>query len=176
MHAIPDFQMVDYDNNPFNKDGLVGKWSFLFIGYTLCPDICPTTLHLMHGLNGLLKEEGKNSDVQFVFVSVDPQRDSLERLKSYVQYFDQSFIGVTGAASQLETFTDALGADYYQVPHPDEPRFYYVIHSAEIFLIDPKGELYALFPPPHQVERIAADFAIIREFNHHELESSYAGL
>ena len=176
MHFIPEFQMTDYDHKPFDKNRLNGKWTFLFIGYTLCPDICPTTLHTMHELNVALKKNGKNDDIQFVFISVDPERDSLERIKSYVQYFDPSFVGVTSSVEQLRAFADAIGANYYQVPHPDEPRFYYVIHSAEIFLINPKGELYALFPPPHQVERIAADFSVITRFNNGESQSFFAGL
>lgn len=163
LQRVPEFQLVDHDNNNFDLRRLDDKWSFLFVGYTLCPDVCPTTLQQMHQAHDLIKQAGLDNDVQYLFVSIDPERDELVRLKSYVQYFDGTFIGLTGTRQQLDLFIDTIGADYYKVKHPDEPRFYYMVHSAEIFLFNPEGRLYAMFPPPHQSDEIARDFAVLRK-------------
>jgi protein SCO1/2 len=175
MQQIPDFQLTDFNNETFNKQRLSGKWSFLFVGYTLCPDICPTTLKQMQWAHDLIKGQGQDGDVQFIFVSVDPERDDLARLKAYTQYFDKDFIGITGTLEQLEMVCDAIGASFYKVKHPDEPRFYYVVHSAEVFLFNPDGDLYAMYPPPHQAEFMVADFSVIKQ-HHNNPGFLHAGL
>lgn len=158
--SIQAFSLVDYNNRVFDKDRLMGKWSFVFFGYTHCPDICPLTLQTLSRVADSLEMPDK-ADVQFIFVSVDPQRDNSTHLKNYVEYFDNDFLGISGGESQLIAFGKALGAPFNRDDNPDSGS-YNMSHSAQIFLINPDAERYALLPQPHQAEAIVRDFYAIR--------------
>jgi len=108
MTLFPDpkplaaFAFTDHENREFDLSRLNGKWSFLFFGYTHCPDICPTTLATLARVReNIAKGAAGARDVQFVFISVDPNRDTAGKLGQYVTYFDASFLGVTGNDAQL---------------------------------------------------------------------------
>ncbi|NJO15774.1 MAG: SCO family protein [Thioploca sp.] len=157
------FQLVDHDGKAFNINRLHGYWSFLFFGYTHCPDVCPMTLVTYKEIHQqLLKRLNQVTDIQFIFISVDPQRDTPELLKQYVGYFHHDFIGVTGTLSALRDFTEPLGIFYRQVERPGEGT-YWVEHSGSILLIDPQARLSALFPAPHHSRDLVAAYLQIRE-------------
>lgn len=142
---LPEFGLTDHQGQPFERARLKGKWTFLFFGYTHCPDICPTTMVVLRDVQ---KQAGGNErGVQYVFVSVDPDRDNPATLKRYVPYFHPEFIGATGGRGELMRLTRALGA-YFERGEARNGS-YEVHHSAAIFLIDPEMRLRALFAGPH---------------------------
>jgi protein SCO1/2 len=160
---VTDFQLTDQNGKPFSLETLKEGWHFLFFGYTHCPDVCPTTLATMNVAWQQLQTEGLTDNAQVVFISVDPGRDSLARLAEYVPYFNEDFLGVTGDPKQIKRLTGDLGVLY--AVHDDEgDDNYNVDHSAAILLINPRGQLQALFKAPHDAGTIARDFKRIRRF------------
>ncbi len=143
----------------FGNANLVGQWNFMFFGYTQCPDICPTALTLMKDLKAVIagKQGVPARGFQVVFVSVDPQRDTLRLLGEYLAAFDPTFVGITGADAALSPLVKNLGV-YYQRNDATDKRHYTVDHSATIYLIDPQGRLAAVFSPPQDATKMAADF------------------
>jgi protein SCO1/2 len=169
MTLFPDpkpltaFAFTDYENRPFDLSRLKGKWSFLFFGYTHCPDICPTTLAtLARAHENIVKSTVGAKDVQFVFISVDPNRDTASKLKQYVDYFDTTFLGVTGDNAQIGNLAGQLGAAY-QVAITPGIENYPVYHSTAVFLLDPQARYHAVFTPPHDAEAISKRFEVVRE-------------
>jgi len=160
--ALPTFSLQDDQGQPFGPASLKGKWSLLFFGYTHCPDVCPTTLGTLKNAWDLLgKSAAGVEDIAVVFVSVDPERDSIEHLKEYVDYFEPAFTGVTGKEDQLITFSRALGAIYMK-SKGDGDNEYLVDHTAAIFVIDPQGRYSALLSAPHDASKIAAAMEMLR--------------
>lgn len=158
---LQPFHLVDDNGKPFTLRDLKGHWSFLFFGYTHCPDVCPSTLQVLHGVEQRLRSGG--SPPRVVFVSVDPDRDTPQQLGKYVAYFDPGFMGATGKADQIDALTKQLGILYgFEDPDP-KTGDYAVSHSAQILLIDPSGALRAVFSAPHEAAAIAADFRKIRD-------------
>lgn len=161
---LTDFTLVGAGNKTLGLDDLKGKWSFIFFGYTHCPDICPVTMDVMGKSFRLLKKTpAVSSDIQGIFISVDPQRDTPKQLKEYVSYFSPEFLGVTGNKAQLDAFTRQIGVLY--TLHTEKSQEDYVVsHNSTIFLIDPQGRLYGRFPPPHYPREIANTFIKVRAF------------
>jgi protein SCO1/2 len=157
------FAFTDHENLAFDLSRLKGKWSFLFFGYTHCPDICPTTLAtLARAHESIAKSTAGAQDVQFVFISVDPNRDTAGKLRQYVTYFDATFVGVTGDDAQLGKLAGQLGAAY-QVAITPGMENYPVYHSAAVFLVDPRVRYHAVFAPPLDAEEISRRFEVLRE-------------
>jgi protein SCO1/2 len=149
--SIPAFAFTDQSDRPFGPRELEGRWSLVFTGFTHCPDVCPTTLARMAELRRRVARE----DLQFVFVSVDPERDTPEAMKAYVNHFDPAIVGVTGARAEMERFTAGLGLA--QVRNPGAGGEYTVDHSTAFVLIDPEGRLAGYFQAPHDVDALASD-------------------
>lgn len=159
---IADFKLTRHDGRPFTQADLKGRWSFLYFGYTYCPDVCPLALVELNKLDGLLAQQGLAQDTAYVLVSVDPERDTPQRLGEYVQYFNKKFQGATGDAQQLEQLARQLSV-VYAIPAHQPGESYPVDHSSTVILIDPDARLRAIFTPPHQPATLAADFAQIRQ-------------
>ena len=157
------FHLTDHHGQPFGLDRLEGKWTFLFFGYTHCPDVCPMALSVLANVDKRLHGSGDATHVQYVFVSVDPQRDTLAHLADYVTYFDKSFIGATAPEKELSLLTRQLGILYTRT-EPDARGDYLVDHTASILLVDPKARLVAVFSTPHDATTIASRFSRIRHF------------
>jgi protein SCO1/2 len=133
----------------------------LYFGYTWCPDICPTSLGLTSlALESLNPEE--LARVQSLFVSVDPARDTLTRLEEYAAYFHPKILGLTGTPEQLAETAGRYGAAYRKVAQVSESG-YVVDHSADSYLIDPRGRLVEVIPhgtpPPELVALIRRHLA-----------------
>ena len=157
------FAFKDHEDRVFDLSRLRGKWSFLFFGYTHCPDICPTTLAtLARAHENIAKSAGGAKDVQFVFISVDPNRDTAGKLRQYVTYFDTAFLGVTGDDAQLGNLAAQLGAAYQLAISPGTEN-YPVYHTAAVFLVDPRARYHAVFAPPLDAEGISRRFEVLRE-------------
>jgi protein SCO1/2 len=158
---ISAFELVDHRGEPFTNTSLQGGWTFLFFGYTHCPDVCPTTLSV---LNSVAQKLGSGAgDVRFVFITVDPERDTPGHLERFVSYFNSDFIGVTGKPAAIEVLTRQLGVLAMKVASGDNPDSYLVDHTAGVFLVDPDGKYHAVFMPPLSADKIVADFDKIRE-------------
>jgi len=164
---LTDFKLTGADNKTLGLDELKGKWSFIFFGYTHCPDVCPLTLMVLgQAFKILEKYPAVFPEVQGIFVSVDPKRDTPESLKEYVSYFNDRFIGVTGSTAELDDFSRQMSALY--TIHPKEAGrsddTYLVTHNSTVFLVDPQGRLHGRFPPPQTPKEIAEVFMKIRTF------------
>lgn len=160
---LKGFSLIDYDRKPFTPSRFRGKWTFLFFGYTNCPDVCPTTLLMLKTVWNKLPAEAKKAPApQMVFVSVDPKRDTPARLKKYVSFYHRGFIGVTGKVTEINKLTHQAGINYSITKHPDGS--YTVNHSAQIILVDPKGEMRAVFSPPQKVNELVSGYVQIRHY------------
>lgn len=156
------FELSDQYRQPFNLERLKGKWSFVFFGYTHCPDICPTTLSTLTGVIKQLRADPQGvPKTQVVFVSVDPERDTPDILESYMKYFSEAFQGITGTQQDIDNLTRQFGAGYIKEPET-APGEYLVSHASSIFLVNPQGELLATFTPPHDPNTIVEQFQQIR--------------
>jgi protein SCO1/2 len=157
------FALADHNNRVFDLASLKGKWSFLFFGFTHCPDACPTTLAVLARARDLIaKNTAGAEDIQFVFISVDPNRDTASKLRQYVDYFDASFLGVTGDNAQIGNLAAQLGAAYQVAIKPGIEN-YPVYHTTAVFLLDPRARYHAVFTPPHDAEAIGKRFKVVRE-------------
>ena len=157
------FALTDHKNRVFDLASLKGKWSFLFFGFTNCPDVCPMTLAVLaRARDSIAKHTAGAEDIQFVFISVDPNRDTVSKLGQYVDYFDTTFLGVTGDNAQIGSLAGQLGAAY-QVEIKPGLENYPVYHSAAVFLLDPRARYHAVFTPPHDAEAISRRFKVVRE-------------
>jgi protein SCO1/2 len=151
---LPAFRLVR-DGGHFANGDLTGRWTLLFFGYTFCPDICPTALHLLKELRGRLAERAGIMP-QVLMVSVDP-RDDPQTLSRYTRAFDPDFIGATADDAGLAPLVQHLGV-YYLRHDRDGKADYAVDHSAAIYLIDPRGRLKAVFPAPQTLPAMLQDF------------------
>ncbi len=146
---------------PVSLEQFRGKVAVLYFGYTWCPDICPTSLAMISSaLRQLTPAE--LAAVQTMFISVDPNRDTLERLTSYAQYFHPTILGVTGTPEEVAKVARLYGAGYRKVEQ-DSATNYVVDHTADIYVIDQQGKLYRTLPhgtPPTEI------LAVLRELLH----------
>jgi len=162
--ALPEFQLSDYDGRPFGPQRLRGKWTFMFFGYTHCPDICPTALYTLQQLRKqLTADPAAQADTQVLFISLDPHRDTAAILRDYVRYFDPSFLAATGDTRMIDRLTGELGIPYAieDGPTPDE---YIVNHSATILLLDPQGRYYARFSTITSPSAMADTYRQVRAY------------
>ncbi|QIZ78395.1 SCO family protein [Ferrimonas lipolytica] len=141
--------LTDNNGQPFGQQQLAGKWTLMFVGYTSCPDVCPTTMSDLARLYPRVAQ----LDLQVVLLSVDPQRDQPSKLNSYVQFFNPNFKAVTGPHTELYPFTQSLGLVYALVDSPSGSD-YLVDHSADIVLINPQGQLEAIFRPQGELGQV----------------------
>ncbi|MBV2203835.1 MAG: SCO family protein [Pseudomonas sp.] len=150
--AIPALHLVDQDGQAFDTRDLRDRWHLLFLGFTACPDVCPTTLSDLRRLLGRLQPE-LGERVQVVLVSVDPARDTPERLKQYLAYYRSGFKGLTGELSELTKLSKALGLPF--VPANAADGDYSVSHSGNIALVAPDGSLRGHIRAPLKLNGLA---------------------
>lgn len=156
------FLLTDQDGKPFTQDNFRGQWTFFAIGYTACPDICPTLMNTFKIIDRLITTTGMNTIPNFLFISVDPARDSPQQIGSYVRYFNPRFLGATGSNDEdLHHLTGQLGLFFRRVEGSKNSMSYLVDHSATIMLINPAAELTAIFSQPQDPKLIAEDFSTI---------------
>lgn len=156
---VPPMAFVDQQGQPFGVEQLRGHWSILFFGFTHCPDVCPTTLALLAQVEKKLADLPAEQRPHIVLVSVDPKRDTPERLAQYVKSFSPTFAGITGEQEAIHEFALKMGVPVAISPLPSGD--YTVDHSAAIFVVDPSGALRALSSTPHNVPIIAEDYRSI---------------
>lgn len=166
--SLPPFALLDHHGAAFTPQTLVGHWTFMFFGYTHCPDVCPTTMGVLGSMATQLAARGISAP-RVVFVSVDPQRDTVAQLSQFVPYFNPDFVGVTGDEAGIDTLTRALGIVHARSgPAADDAAGYLMDHSAALLLFNPDGHYNALFSAPHGAAQLADDYA--RILKHHEVD------
>jgi protein SCO1/2 len=162
---LREFILTDQNSNPFDLSQLKGKWSFLFFGFTHCPDICPSTLVSLSQLRKQITEGANGTkNIQFIFISVDPERDTVIKLKQYTNYFDPSIIGVTGNKLELRNLTQQLDAQFEIESAPDS-KSYQIYHTSVIFLINPQGQYVASLTPPFDISTLSRRFIVLKKIN-----------
>lgn len=148
-----DFRLTDQDGDGFDLAKLRGKAALLFFGYSFCPDVCPLTLsRIALALDQL--EEARDGEVTVLFVSVDPKRDTPQRLTEYLSYFEIPVIGLTGDLQQIKDVAAQYGATFEFSPTTTNAG-YLVDHSSYIYLLDRQGRIRYLFKQSDSPERIA---------------------
>ena len=140
-NLLAEFSLIDQSNAQFSNNEFKGYWNLIFTGYTNCPDVCPITLNQMTQLYHLMAQETRDR-FQFIFLSVDPMRDTPEYLKQYLDHFHQDFVGISGEKSQIDVLIKSLGGIYSI--NKDEGEFYTVDHSGRIFIVGPNAERYGI--------------------------------
>lgn len=140
--------LTDHRGGTVTDAWFAGHWTFLFFGFTSCSDVCPATLAQLAVLKKVISRNHPDVSMpRYVFVSVDPERDTRTRLKTYLANFDPSFVGMSGDPAQIEALERPMGA-FHRKGKPAASGYYSVSHSAEIFLLDPSARVYARFIPP----------------------------
>jgi protein SCO1/2 len=145
------FRLIDQNGKPVSDADLKGKWQLVFFGYTHCPDTCPTALNeIALALDQLGVKRG---EIEIVFITVDPERDTPEVMKSYVQSFDAPIIALTGSADAVAQAAKAYRV--YYAKHPRGDGDYDMDHSAVIYVMNPEGRFTATFTPDSTADAIA---------------------
>ena len=155
---IDNFELIDQNNEVFNKKSLEGGWTVLFFGYTNCPDVCPTTIYKLAEIKNGIKEDLPSANFNTVLVTLDPDRDSTERLDEYIGYFDETMLGVTGTYENIQSFTSSLSVFYQRI---NKEEGYDFNHTASIFVFDKDGSLFATMSPANTVGELESDFFTI---------------
>ena len=161
--VLADFELRDKNNQPLGKSQLAGKWNLLFFGYTHCPDICPVSLQALADMIEAIDDRDVRDAIQVTFVSVDPDRDTPQLLKTYVEYFNPDFQGATAALSELSKLTAAIGIAHQLEKTSENQTGYLVSHSGVIVLLNPKAEFAGIFSAPHDGLVMARDMTKIIE-------------
>ena len=156
-----EFELVGQTGERTRLSDLAGSAVMMFFGYTYCPDICPATLARMREVKAALSEEDA---VRFtgLFISVDPARDTPERIGQYVEFFDPGFVGLTGSEEELEDVARRYGAQF-MIPAGQPEDSYLVNHSSVGYLIDPAGHVRALYYGDEPIEAITANVREVLE-------------
>ena len=161
--ALPDFELRDQDNQPFGKTQMKGKWNMMYFGYTHCPDICPVSVQAMAEMMEAIDDKDVRDAIQFTFVSVDPDRDTPELLKNYVEYFNPSFKGATAPLPELKKLTASIGIAHQLEKTSNDQESYLVSHSGAIILVNPEAQFSGIFGAPHDALAMARDITKIVE-------------
>ena len=157
---LPQLELIDHTGASFGLDRLRDRFTLLFFGFTNCPDICPLTLQVLADTRAEILRRAPATDPAVVFVSVDPGRDTPQRIASYLQSFDAAFVGVSGSEESLAPLLTTLGVTVEK--HAHGAQSYNVVHNSTIYVIGPRAEWIALSSAPHDAATIAADYLKIR--------------
>lgn len=157
--ALPAFALDGGDGQRIDGAALQGRWTLVFLGFTHCPDICPTTLAQLARAEQQWADLPEARRPRILFVSADPERDTPQRTAEYARYFSPAALGATADHARLEAFARSLGLVYMKSDLGDGN--YTVDHSSSIVLIDPQGRMAGLIRPPLDSTHIAADMRVL---------------
>jgi len=163
---LPEFSLRQSDGTQLTSGELKGHWNLVFLGFTFCPDVCPTTLAELAATQSQWTGLPESVRPRVVFVSVDPERDTPSRIGEYAHAFHPDTIAATADVPTLENFAKSLGFVFMKVPgktHAQNPNDYSMDHSSGIAVIDPQGRLAGLIRPPFQPRAIAEDLKTLTE-------------
>lgn len=159
--AVPAFALQQSDDTPLVPAELQGRWTVVFLGFTHCPDVCPTTLTDLSRAQAQWDHLPEGRRPQVLFVSVDPERDTPAKTGEYAHYFHAGTLAATAPEPALETFATSLGMVYMKVPL--EGGDYTMDHSSALVVLDAQGRQVGLVRPPFVPDDIAADLALLAE-------------
>lgn len=161
--TINNFELIDNHNHSFTKDNLKNHWTLLFFGFTHCSLICPVTLSALNQMYELLQKTIPNQYLpQVVFISVDPERDTIERLNQYITSFNTHFIGASTTMEKTVALEKELHITATVVQSNDSNGTQYTInHSTAILLINPSAKIQAYFSYPPEPKQMAKDYYAI---------------
>ena len=157
---LPAFNLRQSDGTPLVNGELAGHWTLVFLGFTFCPDVCPTTLAELAQAQQQWQALPEASRPRVLFISVDPERDTPGKSGEYAHAFHADTLAATADVPALEKFATSLGFVFMKVPgegFEQNPNDYSVDHSANIALLDPQGNLAGLIRPPFKPQAIADD-------------------
>ncbi len=157
-----DFELTSHDGKRVNLSHFEGKVVILFFGFMHCPDICPTTLTELNGLMNTLGTDAQS--VQVLFVTVDPERDKMENLASYMEVFNPDFLGLWGTSDEIETVTKEFKVIYQKVAGSTPDR-YSVDHSAGTYVFDKNGKVRLFVPYGADTESLTKDIRLLIDAN-----------
>ena len=159
---LDNFELIDQNNQTFNSESLKGNWTILFFGYTNCPDVCPTTIYKLAEVKNDVNQNLPSKNFNTVLVTLDPDRDTPERLDEYIGYFDESMLGVTGTYKNIQSFSSNLSVFYQRI---NKDGGYDFNHTASIFVFNQDGSLFATMSPATSVSELRDDFyTILNDF------------
>ncbi|WP_028919604.1 SCO family protein [Pseudoxanthomonas suwonensis] len=161
---LPAFNLRQSDGTPLVPGELAGHWTLVFLGFTFCPDVCPTTLAELAQAQKQWEALPESTRPRVLFVSVDPERDTPAKAGEYAHAFHPDTLAATADIPALEKFATSLGFVFMKVPgkgYDQNPNDYSVDHSANIALLDPQGRLAGLIRPPFQPLAIARDLEVL---------------
>lgn len=156
---IPEFSLQTHAGEPADASIFVGQWDLVFFGFTHCPDVCPLTLKILQDARTELGQRGFEPLPRIVLVSVDPERDTPERLAAYIGAFGDGNLGLTGDVAELRKLTEGIGI-FFEKRESDSEN-YQVDHSSVVLVIDPAGQFHALFSSPHRTENFVHDLPLL---------------
>lgn len=153
--ALPDFSLDGGDGSAIDKAALAGRWHLVFLGFTHCPDICPTTLAQMAAVEKQLADVPEAQRPRILFVSADPERDTAQKTAEYARHFSPGALGATADHARLEPFVRSLHMVYMKSDLPGGD--YTVDHTAYLAVLDPQVRHVGMIRPPLEAAQIAAD-------------------
>jgi protein SCO1/2 len=163
LRAVPDFALQQSDGTALSARELQGRWTIVFLGFTHCPDVCPTTLSELAQVQKQWAGLDPARRPQVLFVSVDPERDTPEKTGEYAAYFHPDTLAATLPEPALRDFATSLGMVYMKVPTGDGAFDYTMDHSTALVVLDPRGHQAGIIRPPFVPADIAADLAALAE-------------
>ena len=149
---LGSFNLMDSAGKEFLPKDFEGKWNMLFFGFTFCPDICPITMSMLSRIEKGLDIENQEK-IRIFLVTVDPDRDSPDQLKVYLENFSENFIGLTGGLDQVYNFATRVNAPFSPISNSKDPH-YTVDHTGSIILINPEGNYAGFFRAPHNQDDV----------------------
>lgn len=158
LPPAPEIALAKADGGIFRLSEQRSRIVLLFFGYTSCPDVCPTTLAEMKQVMDALRDDAQH--VQVVFISVDPERDTPEKIQAYANHFHPSFIGLSGAEAELEPVWQAYSI-FREVVQSDSALGVIVNHTARTYLVDAQGNLRLSYAYGTPVEDIVHDIKLL---------------
>ena len=163
---LPAFNLRQSDGTPLVAGELAGHWTLVFLGFTFCPDVCPTTLAELAQAQKQWETMPESTRPRVLFVSVDPERDTPGKTGEYAHAFHPDTLAATADVPALEKFATSLGFVFMKAPGANfehNPQDYSVDHSAHIAVLDPQGRLAGLMRPPFNPQAIASDLIKLTE-------------
>ncbi|MFT4825765.1 MAG: protein SCO1/2 [Halioglobus sp.] len=156
---IGDFTLQSHLGKSFTPADFQGRWTLVFFGFTYCPDICPTTMSFLNEFMGQLAGT-EVEDTAVVMISVDPARDTVEQLSSYVPFFNKDFVGVTGEFLEIHRVATALNTPFRKVIV--EGGEYQIDHGSNVVLMNPRGDYHGFFKAPLDMAKMKVTYRSIR--------------
>jgi protein SCO1/2 len=151
----PALALVDQDGEAFTLADLRGRPVLVYFGYTHCPDVCPATIATVNKVIAAAPEP-----LRAVFVTVDPERDTVASMASYVRYLSPEYIGLTGTPAQIRAAADGYAVTYSRIDTTSASG-YAMAHTAELYLIDARGRLRSHYPFGIEATEVVADLHVL---------------